>query len=120
MDTAWLETQGVDVTQMAADAGFTCSVYLNREVWDKCVVWNSSDSERQVYQEEDARLWDVLFVPAFKLKSGLGTVTPGRGMPYEIYCLLRDKEAQKTEVELIQLRAVPIDTDNGPAVIITF
>ncbi len=115
-----MESQFIDVTSTAYEAGFSCPVYLSEEVWDKCVEWGDDDSDRQGYQEEDARLWDVLFVPAFKLSSGLGRIAPSGDMGYEIYCLIRDKGDTKSESDLIRLRVVPVETAKGNAVLISF
>lgn len=89
----------VDVSEVAYEAGFACSVFVTNEVWDKCVVWTASDTSKQDYQEQDARLWDVLFVSAMRLKmDGLNPVT---GLNYRIYCLLRDGES--IDADYIQL-----------------
>lgn len=94
----------IDVTETAYDAGFACKVYLTQDVWDKCVEWTEADSERQDYQDQDARLWDVLFVPAAKMQIGFDPVT---GLSYQILCLLRD--GFSTEARKVTLWVVPFD-----------
>lgn len=52
----------VDVSEMAKEAGFSCPVALTAAAWDNCVAWDKADSERQVHQDEEGRLWDVLYM----------------------------------------------------------
>lgn len=107
-----------DVSDMAHDAGFACPVSVHRDVWQRCVEWAEEDNERQCYQEEDARLWDVLFVPAMKIRMGLGSPDAPGGMEYQIYCVLRGEGEDAT---LITLRALPAKLGDGaPGLVITF
>lgn len=96
----------IDVTETAYDAGFACKVYLTQDVWDKCVEWTEADSERQDYQDQDARLWDVLFVSAAKMQMGFDPVA---GLSYQIHCLVRD--GRSTEAMKIKLQIVPKGDD---------
>jgi len=53
----------VDVSQLAADAGFKVPVALTAAAWADCVAW---DAEREVCpQDETGRLWDVLMMARF-------------------------------------------------------
>ena len=54
----------VDVSEVAREAGFTVPVALTRAVWENCVAWDEQDSKRQTYQDENGRLWDVLYMAA--------------------------------------------------------
>lgn len=47
----------VDVTKLAAEAGFAIPVALTSAVYEDCVVWDESDPRPQ---DEAGRLWDVL------------------------------------------------------------
>ena len=60
----------VDVTDTAKEAGFAYPVALTRAVWTECVEWTQDDARRKprFHQDEAGRLWDVLFVGAFRLK----------------------------------------------------
>ena len=49
----------VDVTRMAEDARFRVPVALTRNVWTEAVAWND---DRPEPQDEDGRLWDVLYM----------------------------------------------------------
>ncbi|MEU4616619.1 DUF6573 family protein [Streptomyces umbrinus] len=48
--------------ELAREAGFRVPVALTSAAWEGCVAWNDGDSERQVPQDEQGRLWDVLFM----------------------------------------------------------
>ena len=54
----------VDVshTSEAREAGFRLPVAMTRTVWDDCVAWSDEDSRRQVPQDEQGRLWDLLYM----------------------------------------------------------
>jgi hypothetical protein len=104
------EARFVDVTEEAAEAGFCCQVLMTERVWNLCCQWTEEDNARQGYQEQDARVWDVFFVPATKLKIGVAggyteneLLTP-YGLRYQIYCLLR---GDSYEARLITLRILP-------------
>lgn len=49
----------IDVSELAAEAGFRYPVALTRGAWEDLVAWN--DSNRGC-QDETGRLWDVLNV----------------------------------------------------------
>ncbi|MGS1018735.1 DUF6573 family protein [Burkholderia glumae] len=55
----------VDVSAQARDAGFCIPVALTATVWADCVAWSEADSQRQISQDEWARLWDVLCTRSF-------------------------------------------------------
>ena len=96
------EAKIIDVSEMGSEAGFSCPVYVTSEVWYKCVAWTDSDNEKQDYQEQDDRLWDVLFVPATRMK--MEGFNPATGLDYSIYCLLRD--GMSTDAVRVQLKIV--------------
>ena len=50
----------IDVSAMAKQAGFTGPVAMTSAAWSDCVEWSDRDSNRQTYQDESGRLWDVL------------------------------------------------------------
>lgn len=49
----------VDVTEMAQDARFRVPVALTRDAWAEAVAW---DDDRPESQDENGRLWDVLYL----------------------------------------------------------
>lgn len=52
----------VDVSTMAAEAGFKTPVAITRAAWADCVEWSEADTQRQTHQDEEGRLWDVLWM----------------------------------------------------------
>jgi hypothetical protein len=49
--------------KVAREAGFRVSVALTAAAWADCVAWDDEDTERHgVPQDEDGRLWDVLWM----------------------------------------------------------
>lgn len=55
-----------DVTETAREAGFSIPVAITAAVQDQCVRWTENDARRKprVHQDEDGRLWDVLWMAA--------------------------------------------------------
>ena len=52
----------VDVSETAGEAGFKAPVALTRAAWADCVDWSEKDTQRQTYQDQAGRLWDVLWM----------------------------------------------------------
>lgn len=108
----------IDVSDVACEAGFACPVAVFQEVWDRCIEWTQTDNDRQGYQEQDARMWDVLFVPSMKLRMADTTFGPDGCLRYQIYCLLRGEGRDAT---LITLKAEPVTFEGDiPGLIISF
>ena len=64
----------VDVSPAAAEVGYgfnilRAPVFLTHGLWDICVQWDEQDTLAQDFQEQDARLWDVLFVCGMAIES---------------------------------------------------
>lgn len=92
----------VDVSEMAKEAGYKYPVAMTDTVWNKCVA---VPSELKGGQDEDGRLWDVLWMSRFKK---LIPGTDGREAFFEV--LVQTKANRKPE--LVRLKAVcgPGDT----------
>ena len=56
----------VDATSLAKEAGFRFPVALTRSVWEQCVTVPTAVD----CQDETGRLWDVLTVLSFAIRSG--------------------------------------------------
>ena len=56
----------VDVTETAREAGFKIPTAITAGVQDECVRWTDEDSKLRprMPQDEDGRLWDVLWMAA--------------------------------------------------------
>lgn len=65
-------------------------VALTREAWDLCVAWTDTDSERQIFQEQDARLWDVLFTCGGTLQLSYPSFIRAGEHNFRVLCVPRD------------------------------
>lgn len=53
----------VEVPQkLSREAGIKFPVGILVEAWADSIEWNEADSERQTYQDESGRLWDILYM----------------------------------------------------------
>ena len=59
----------VDAGSMAKEAGYRWPVALTTAAWRDCVAWTDADSEAQVHQDPSGRLWDVLFMGAYAIRT---------------------------------------------------
>lgn len=90
----------VDVTDTAREAGFRVPVALTRAVWEDCVAWSDEDSERQVYQDQSGRLWDVLWMACMAAR---GSTRQDR-LIYRFFRVPRDghsRSATETPLKLV-------------------
>jgi hypothetical protein len=86
----------IDVSDTAAEAGIKFPVAVTQAVWDQYIEWAPEDSERQTYQDQSGRLWDVLWMARVGLQSAAnrGDVTQTL---YEFYCIPRDGKARQSK-----------------------
>ena len=92
---AWIDADHIEVTRTAEDAGFGyyevgAPVALTRRVWNTCVEWTETDNKKQCYQEQDARLWDVVAVGGATLKIRFDEFVRSQKHLYMIRCIPRD------------------------------
>jgi len=59
----------VDVSETAREAGFRWPVAITQAAWEDCIAWTEDDNNRQVYQDESGRLWDVLWMALHAITS---------------------------------------------------
>jgi len=102
----------VDVSETARETGFTVPVALTRAVWADAVAWSDADNERQTYQDEIGRLWDVLFMAAMAIRGHRGE---GSVLSFEIARIPRD--GKSTQSEAIDLKLHLGAGDHGEPVI---
>ena len=102
----------VDVTPMAREAGFTIPVALTCAVWEDCVEWSDADTERQVPQDVEGRLWDVLYMAFLAAKRS----RPGDSAIWvDLYRVPRGGRARKPRP--VRLKAVVGPGDNAEPVV---
>lgn len=101
----------IDAGQMSREAGFRWPVAITAGAWADCVAWDDADSERQTYQDQSGRLWDVLFMAAYAARENANA---GSELLFELYRVSRDGRA--TEPELTKLKLVVGPGDDGEPV----
>ncbi len=102
----------VDAAPMAKEAGYRSAVALTAAVWCDCVAWTDADSEAQVHQDPPSRLWDVLFMGAYAIRTHGGG---GDRLNFSLYRVPRD--GCSTEPERMILKLIVGPGDDGEPVI---
>lgn len=98
----------VDVSETAREAGFRCSVALTAAVYADCVAWSTEDTERQTYQDESGRLWDVLWMAINGVRAA------DRNQPrmaFQLYRVPRDGKSREPALTTLHAHAGPGDDD---------
>ena len=101
----------IDAGPMAREVGFRWPVAITAGAWADCVTWSDADSERQTHQDQSGRLWDVLFMAAYAVRT---SEKGGAELLFELYRVPRDGQA--TESELTTLKLVVGPGDEGEPV----
>ena len=97
----------VDAGPMTKEVGFSIPVVLTSAVWVDCVVWNKDDCRQQVNQDQSGRLYDVLFMAAFAIRTS--AVYSDR-LLYELYRVPRDGYSTAPVPVTLKLIVGPGDT----------
>lgn len=105
----------VDVTHMARDARFRIDVALTRSAWAAVVEW---DDERPELQDEDGRLWDVLYTARAALHHKATSSDPsGDRVNFRVFRVPNeDRGRQWNDPELVELVVHIGPGDEGEAV----
>lgn len=87
----------VDVSHMAREARFRIPVALTRAAWAEAVEW---DDNRAELQDEDGRLWDVLYMAGHAAGNA-----PGKDrVTFRIYRVPNEERGREwNDAELIEL-----------------
>lgn len=101
----------VDVSEVARESGIMLQVAVTSAVWDRYISWDDKDTDRQSYQNESGRLWDVLWM----LRMAINSCRNGSVLQYRLHVIPRDGRSKKPK--LIQLKAVIHGGDDGEPVI---
>ncbi|MEM1402977.1 MAG: DUF6573 family protein [Pseudomonadota bacterium] len=102
----------IDATELARDVGFRYPVALTAAVWEDCVAWDDTDSERQIHQDLIGRLWDVLFLAGHGARSANAG---SKRVSFEIDRIPRDGQSTRAETTVLIMVIGP--GDNGEPVI---
>ena len=102
----------IDVTAMAREAGFKWPVALTHTAWCDCVAWTERDNRFQVHQDESGRLWDVLFMAFYAIRTA---TAPGDRLLFSLYRV--PKDGHSTEAEEVSLKLMVGPGDAGEPVV---
>jgi hypothetical protein len=102
----------IDATEMAREAGFKWPVALTAAAWADCVAWTDADNERQAYQDQSGRLWDVLFVASYAVRTANNA---NQQLQFDLQRIPRNGLARKSQRLTLKLILGP--GDNGEPVI---
>ncbi len=102
----------IDTTEMAKEAGFKWPVALTAAAWADCVAWSDADNELQAHQDQSGRLWDVLFMASYAIRTANNS---DQQLPFDLYRIARDGRA--TESQRLTLKIILGPGDNGEPVI---
>ena len=102
----------IDATEMARDAGFKWPVALTVAAWSDCVAWSDVDNERQVYQDQSGRLWDVLFMASFAVRTAINA---NRQLQFDLQRIPRN--GRSTTSQRLTLKLILGPGDGGEPVI---
>lgn len=94
----------VDVTDMAREAGFRFPVTLTASVWADCVAWGEEDNRRQTYQDEQGRLWDVLWMAFLAARRGSGDT-----LAFQLYRVIRGGRGSTARATTLKMCIGPGD-----------
>ncbi len=97
----------IDVTDTAREAGFMWPVALTAGVWNDCVAWSETDRQRQVHQDQSGRLYDVLWMGIYAIRSARSS---GNELLYELYRVPPDGQSTDAQLTRLKLNVGPGDT----------
>ncbi len=91
----------VDISDTAREAGFKIPVAVTREVWNRYIEWDKDDTDRQAYQDQAGRLWDVCWMARHGIS---GAKKHESQTLFELYVIPRDGttiEAERTALKIV-------------------
>ncbi len=108
-----IDPDHIDVTSTAKEVGLGfdslgAPVAVTKGVWLKCVEWTEADSERQDYQEQESRLWDVLFTCGGTLQLKLTDFFKAGRHGFTVQCIPRDGKTTAATTAHLVARPLPL------------
>jgi hypothetical protein len=97
----------IDAGPMASEVGFIWPVALTSTVWADCVAWTDDDSQKQVHQDQSGRLWDVVYMASYAIRTSKDS---GDRLLFQIYRVPRDGHSTKAVCMTLKLIIGPGDT----------
>ncbi len=105
----------VDVSTVAAEAGFRVPAAVTRAVWFDCIEWTDTDTEKQTHQDQSGRLWDVLWMCSVYARRYRNADLPTPAFLFPVFRVKRDGRALKPTKAL--LKAILGPGDEGEPVL---
>ena len=102
----------VEAGSLVKENVFKWPVALTSAAWTDCVAWSDDDSEKQVYQDQSGRLFDVLYMASCEIRNSNGS---GDQMLFQLFRVPRDGKSM--EAEIVTLKLIVGPGDNGEPVI---
>jgi hypothetical protein len=102
----------IDVTATAREAGFRWPVAVTAAVWSDCIAWSDDDNTDQVYQDQSGRLWDVLFMASYAVRTA---IRPDRQLQFALQRIPRG--GRSTTAQRVTLKLISGPGDDGEPVI---
>ena len=99
---------------MAKEAGFNWPVALTAAAWSDCVAWSDADNDRQAYQDQSGRLWDVLFMASYAIRTAKNS---DQQLLFDLQRIARDGRSTKSQRLTLKLILGPGD-DGEPVITI--
>lgn len=96
----------VDVTDTAKEAGFRVPVALTRTAWADCVEWSEKDTQRQIYQDQAGRLWDVLWMAISAARRN----TQRESFQFQLYRIPRGGRSMRPRLTRLACKIGPGDS----------
>ena len=96
----------IDTGSMAQEAGFKWPVAVTSAAWADCIAWTEDDSDKQVYQDQSGRLWDVLYMASHAIRQGSSS---GDRLLFKLYRVRRDGYSKEAILATLKLIVGPGD-----------
>ena len=102
----------IDPGSMAKEAGFKWPVAITVNAWADCVAWTDDDSQQQVHQDQSGRLWDLMYMASYAIRTSKDS---GDRILFQFYRVPRD--GHSTKAVLVTLKLIVGPGDSGEPVI---
>jgi len=91
----------IDAGPMAEEVGFKYSVAITSAAWSDCVAWDEDDNQKQVYQDQSGRLWDVLYMAAHAVRVSTSISNQILYQLYQVPCNGKAVKAKSVTLKLV-------------------
>lgn len=101
--------------QTCVEAGIKIPVAVTRSVFEDYIRWDDKDSNRQTYQDEEGRLWDIVMMLANAMR--MTAHANKTELLFALYVVPRGEKSRAKKARKTILKAAMTMTDTGrPAI----